>query len=678
MRSVGLGFSAPLFKKQVKRFWPLWGLYSFGLLFFMPVYLLFTAQGFLPKGEIMQHYREYILTITKSYLPFVALIFGLLVAMAVWSYLYNNRAASMIHSLPLSRGTIFLTNYLAGISFFLVPNAVIFLLSIGVEAGNGALDIQSLGLWFLAITLLDFFFYSFATLVAFVTGHILALPALYFIFNALAVVLVNQLQWFFSEFLYGFAYGSIGALNWIGRWLSPIIAMVRGRGYLTYQMDETGNVLSEGTVHMEEFSVILIYAAVGLLMTVAAYLFYRRRKLETAGEVMSERFLRPVFKYGAAICGGLAIGTFSYTILNIVFPQGIILALFCLVVWGIICYYAAEMLLKKSFRVIREGMKGCVVLVCLIIVFVVGTRWDPFGYGQVLPQQNDVASVRVFGGWTQSGYQLDSEAESNAAQIASVIALHESAIQNKKEIERIKEGRDSSFMMERAYSEELGYPLTTTAMEYISISYTMKNGKEIAREYQIPISTSLLRKEGSPANRLDALINQPEWILNGVFPKRAQEGTLLQVRIDNFEAADKEYGESWTQTGESLSGEEAKMIYEAVLKDIQAGHLGRTYFLQDEEALRSIYENNLYFTFRKTGVLSEEKTEIEQGSISYRTENAYIETSIPLAPTAKETLRVLKELGIADSIFFMTPYDQMKKELHRGDWQVRVNEGETY
>ena len=175
------------------------------------------------------------------------------------------------------------------------------------------------------------------------------------------------------------------------------------------------------------------------------------------------------------------------------------------------------MLLKKSFRVIREGMKGCVVLVCLIIVFVVGTRWDPFGYGQVLPQQNDVASVRVFGGWTQSGYQLDSEAESNAAQIASVIALHESAIQNKKEIERIKEGRDSSFMMERAYSEELGYPLTTTAMEYISISYTMKNGKEIAREYQIPISTSLLRKEGSPANRLDALINQPEWILNGVF-----------------------------------------------------------------------------------------------------------------------------------------------------------------
>lgn len=220
----------------------------------------------------------------------------------------------------------------------------------------------------------------------------MALPALYFIFNGLALALMTQLQMFFSEFLFGFSYGSIESVNWIGRWLTSltsVFAMLRGRKYLTYQVDGDGNLLAEGMIRTERLSVILIYAAVGLLMAVAAYLLYRRRKLETAGEVVSDGFLRPVFKYGAAICGSLGLGTFSYSMLSSVLPQGVILALLCFIVWGVICYFAAEILLKKSFRVIREGMRGCVVLVCLVVVFVVGAKWDPFGYGRTLREQLD-------------------------------------------------------------------------------------------------------------------------------------------------------------------------------------------------------------------------------------------------------------------------------------------------
>lgn len=680
MRSVGLGFNIPLFKKQVKRFWPLWSLYSFGLLLFMPVYLLFTARGFLSAREIMQHYREYLLSIIADYLPFVALIFGLLVAMAVWSYFYNSRAVSMIHSLPLSRGTIFLTNYLAGISFFLIPNAVIFLLSIGVEAGNGALDMQSLGLWFLALTLMCFFFYSFATLVAFVTGHILALPALYFIFNGLALALMTQLQMFFSEFLFGFAYGSIESVNWIGRWLTPVFAMLRGRAYLTYQVAGNGNLLAEGMIRTERLSVILIYAAVGLLMAVAAYLLYRRRKLETAGEVVTEAFLRPVFKYGTAICGSLGLGTFSYTMLSSVLPQGVILALLCFIVWGVICYFAAEMLLKKSFRVIREGMRGCVVLVCLVVVFVVGAKWDPFGYGRTLPQLDDVTSVQMIGSSMGSDYRMDVEGETDSAQMEKIIAFHENVIQNKKEIETVTEGKEPAFLIaEESYSEDLGLSLATTRTEYVSITYTMKNGKEIAREYRIPISKDLLEEETSPANQLDALVNQPEWILHGVFPKGAQEETLLQIRIDSFETTegDGAYGNSWTQGNKMLSGEEARLLCEAVQKDIQGGRLGRTYLLQNEAFLRSTYVNQLHFTFWKAGGLTEQRTEIEQGYLSHLTEDPYIETSVSLAPTANETLRVLKELGLADSIRLMTPFDQMKAEVHGEGWQWKEIEMES-
>lgn len=132
---------------------------------------------------------------------------------------------------------------------------------------------------------------------------------------------------------------------------------------------------------------------------------------------------------------------------------------------------------------------------------------------------------------------------------------------------------------------------------------------------------------------------------------------------------DGPYGNSWTQGNKMLSGEEARLLYEAAQKDIQGGRLGRTYLLQNEAFLRSTYVNQLHFTFRKAGGLTEQRTEIEQGYLSHLTEDPYIETSVSLAPTANETLRVLKDLGLADSIRLMTSFDQMKAEVHGESWQ---------
>ena len=46
---------------------------------------------------------------------------GLVCAMAVFSYLYSSRSACMMHALPLRREALFLTQYLAGLSFLLLP-----------------------------------------------------------------------------------------------------------------------------------------------------------------------------------------------------------------------------------------------------------------------------------------------------------------------------------------------------------------------------------------------------------------------------------------------------------------------------------------------------------------------------------------------------------------------------
>ena len=51
-----------------------------------------------------------------------------------------------------------------------------------------------------------------------------------------------------------------------------------------------------------------IYAAAAVVLVVAAYQLYKRRQIETAGDWVSIGIIEPVFRWGAALCGGLVVG----------------------------------------------------------------------------------------------------------------------------------------------------------------------------------------------------------------------------------------------------------------------------------------------------------------------------------------------------------------------------------
>ena len=51
-----------------------------------------------------------------------------------------------------------------------------------------------------------------------------------------------------------------------------------------------------------------IYALAAAVLTGCAFLLYRARRLESAGDVVSVRPMKPVFKYGVAFCVGMVLG----------------------------------------------------------------------------------------------------------------------------------------------------------------------------------------------------------------------------------------------------------------------------------------------------------------------------------------------------------------------------------
>ena len=184
MRSATSYFNFTLFRKNLSRFWPIWGLYSLIWLVLLPVNLL-TDGDYLTLARTRLIPLQFV-NGTSAALA-LAFCFGILCAMAVFSYLYSSRSVGLLHALPMRREGLFLTNYLSGLAFMVLPNLAVFFLSLLVEAAFGVVVFSSLFTWLVTTSFYCLFFYSFAVFCAMFTGHILALPAFYGILNFLAL-----------------------------------------------------------------------------------------------------------------------------------------------------------------------------------------------------------------------------------------------------------------------------------------------------------------------------------------------------------------------------------------------------------------------------------------------------------------------------------------------------------
>ena len=148
------------------RFWPVWALYFIFWLMVLPMRFLSEAMrrsqwdSNANLTAYLQQQAQDIPSMLRGLLVLSA-IMGILCAMAVFSYLYSHRSACMIHALPMRRETIFGTQYLAGLSFFMVPHIIIYVLMLATEVSMNCLNLWSLTLWFLVQSGTCFFFYSF-------------------------------------------------------------------------------------------------------------------------------------------------------------------------------------------------------------------------------------------------------------------------------------------------------------------------------------------------------------------------------------------------------------------------------------------------------------------------------------------------------------------------------------
>ena len=551
MRSVTSYFNRELLRGALQRTWPLWAAYTLIWLLLLPVTLFIR----LSDRHIVYSRPTLSYELLSTGLPsgvMMAAVFGIFFAMAMFAYLTNPRATNGMHAMPIRREGLFLTHYLAGLFCQVVTLLVSFALAALVTAAFGVFDGYAVGMGLLLCVLLVLFFYSFGVLCMVCVGQILAGAVFYGILNFLFVGMEVLLRSFAGNFLYGYD-GRSSAFSTAP--LSPPVEIASNLS-VSYVYDGI-DPIGVRVFHLGTFAA---YAAAGLVLAALALLLYRKRRSEMTGNTVAIGWLRPVFKYGVALCSAFSLGQllsyFVFELTDSTYTAGALIGtIACMIFAGLIGYYAAEMLLKKSFRVFKTSWKGALATSAVLILIGLSFPLDLTGYQSRVPEQSDIvsATVDLYGGNVSGSFNL-----SGQESIALLRDAHCAVITDK--------ARQTEY--NRRYVPFNGDTCT------LRITYELADGTELFRSYDLSIDEALLSDPSSPESTLTKLANCTEItrarVLGGWVPDNLEELRITGGYLNCSYYSDGKYSHS--QEAE-LNAAQANSAFTALMQDCDAGSI---------------------------------------------------------------------------------------------------------
>jgi ABC-2 type transport system permease protein len=548
---------AALLRSDAKRYWPLLFLYTAVWVMILPLQLLKVSRW--ETGAVLVRAALHNTIHDTLYASIImGLLFGCLTAMAVWSYLMTPRTIGLMHALPVNRTQQFFSHAISGFGMLTAGNVLVFLLSVGSCAARGYVDWAMLGAWLLLTELMGLFFFALASLCAMATGWLLAIPVLYGAANAIAILLHTVVQAMAEVFYYGYT-ATEPAAGVV--WLTPV-----GKLWLSVNaggeqwIDQYGAVQDgyfaamDGyrweTLNASAYTTCFIYAAAALVLLALVWWLYQKRSSEMAGDAMAFRWLRPVARWTIGLCGGWGLGLFLHYVVLSGASSNLAQLLVSQIIMGVVCFFGAQMLLQKRFRIFnkRWWIETAAMLAVLAAV-TVGVKADITGYQHRIPAAEDVTSVRVM----CSAIDMDTE---DPALTETVIALHRAILEQYD-----REGAPGSFYPTPTSSEDTSGE-ETVQHRYVRMTYTLKNGTKLAREYLVRMQRgtetyTLLTELANTRGSLLAIVGLDyleRWggvdAITGGYVLRYEDGAEL-----------------------TLSGQQAKTLAESLYADIDSGAL---------------------------------------------------------------------------------------------------------
>ncbi|MEC0343576.1 DUF6449 domain-containing protein [Peribacillus frigoritolerans] len=416
-------------------------LYLVGLIFALPLEML---------AIILNGTNEYVefenLFSCQQMIQFVlVIVIPVLLAIFLFRFLQMKQASDFIHSLPITRRSIYVHMIGTGIGFMGLPILltgsilILFHSAIDIERLYTITDIWS---WMGTTFILEALIFSVAVLLGMVTGLSAFQGVLTYIFLTLPVGLFVLFAANVKFLIAGFSADYYLSANMNG--ISPLLAATEMEKITFFSINT------------------LIYSILTFLFLISSLFLYERRKLEHVSQAFVYPKIKPVFKFGLTLCMMLFAGLyFSGTTGE---PGWIF---FGYTVGSLLGYYLGEIVLQKTWR-IRVNLKGYVAFIAAVIVLALIIKIDPLQYKTKIPDEKMISQIYI--GDSPLFFEDDDTSNNNASNylkekenIEAIRLLHQEIIDKGKKVS-IGEWNDG---------------------QSVFLMYELKNGKRLAREYHL-------------------------------------------------------------------------------------------------------------------------------------------------------------------------------------------------
>ena len=564
MRSRTSCFNKTVFRKNLLRFAPVWGVYTLCL---VVAVLLLYSNG----GTMKQFHFAYHMTQLEEIMAVVNLLYAPIVAQLLFGDLYNSRMCNMIHAFPLRRESWFLTNVISGLTFSFVPTLIMALLSFPLLAGSIFEGAMSLGWWiFLASNLQFVCFFGMALFCVMVVGNRFTMLAAYGLLNAGAMIAYWLIDTVYTPMLYGIITPTQLAWN-----LTPLYHMTNHPYIQTmnnlYELREIFGEELQGAVATftitEHWWRLWVLAGAGLVFALLGLVLYKIRNLECAGSAVAFPILRPVFQVCCAVFVAAAAQFFLYNFIGMNQRNFLILSVGLVTGW-----FIGKMLTEHTTRVFN--LQNCYGLAALAAVFAVSlwmTHVDIFRVETRLPEAEKIKYVQ-FGGRKYTEQE----------DIDNLLRFHADALEHRAESSGtyvLVDGEWVHYIDTNSHLIDEENPDNQyTYVDSVTLTYELESGKLIKRRYNIWTDTEYVESEAGRIS--ESYLTQWDTVNSRTVTIDGVEHKRLDLILKNVEGIHVDYMENSDRNLDELAkelAEDADSLIAAIKADCAAGNMAQNY-----------------------------------------------------------------------------------------------------
>lgn len=590
---------------------------------------------------------------------FVTLLMACAAAFSQFGYLYQKEQVDFYHSLPIRRQKRFLVRFLNGFMIYVVPYLVFCLSGLAISSAFGYCNmavVKSAFVGFFINSIGYVLCYTTAILAVCLTGNIFAgvcgmftLFGYGYLITMLVVILMGK-----CSMTYMADYGNVKELCDV---LSPLGAYVRLSQVVNGEKSGNPVVWIVGC---------MIVAVVLIALTLWTYI---NRKSESAGKSMAfekSKGVIKIFIMTAVVVGG------TLFFWSIGYNETTVWAIIGFVITFVLSQIVIQLVFELDIKAIKSGIKSAIISgVAAIIVFVGfevgGQYYDNY---EINWEQMEYAAVNFESSINYSYNDNEYDVESGKYISKEEYVFEHMKISDKELIKNFTKACIASQKETDNTESESGYVNPCT---YISVKYTLKTGKNVYRNYQVPY---------------DVLTTYMMQFLDN------QEYRQANFRVFNVDVADVsqiKYYDEWADYGTKyldMSAQERQEFIETYREEYANATAKE---LNEQTPVMSLvleasgpYSNEwdiatmiVYPSFTKTIAKLEEKGikiyTLEELNITemtvycYTLDNQWLDESIEITYTEPEKIQELKNCICLGEFGYYTAFD--------GDYSVKNNYG---